>query len=201
MSRRVPGDSPKNVEQVTTKKLTYFERIQRMFRNEIEESDLTEDERKYLFAVRMAYGMMMEAHSTSYVVGSLMREHNIAQRTAYNVINDAQRIFGNIQQTHKDFARIQAIEMAKFLWATAKRREDVKGMNKALENFIRATGIDKLDPDLPDFAQLAPSLNVLMLPEGMEESITTLLKKGVVNLNATQEAEYVELPAAGSDQS
>lgn len=197
---RIPGDSPKNVEQVTTKKLTYFERIQRMFRNEIEESDLSEDERKYLFAVRMAYGLMMEAHSTSYVVGSLMREHNVAQRTAYNIINDAQRIFGQIQQTHKDFARIQAVEMAKFLWATAKRREDVKGMNKALENFIRATGIDRLDPDLPDFERLAPSLNILMLPEGMEEMIKAMLTKGVVNLNATQEAEYVELPATNSDK-
>jgi hypothetical protein len=197
---RIPGDSPKNVEQVTTKKLTYFERIQRMFRNEIEESDLSEDERKYLFAVRMAYGMMMEAHSTSYVVGVLIKEHNVAQRTAYNIINDAQRIFGQIQQTHKEFARIQAIEMAKFLWATAKRRQDVKGMNKALENFIRATGIDRLDPDLPDFERLAPSLNILMLPEGMEEMIKAMLTKGVVNLNATQEAEYVELPATNSDQ-
>ena len=197
---RIPGDSPKNVEQVTTKKLTYFERIQRMFRNEIEESDLSEDERKYLFAVRMAYGMMMEAHSTSYVVGVLIKEHNVAQRTAYNIINDAQRIFGQIQQTHKDFARIQAVEMAKFLWATAKRREDVKGMNKALENFMRATGIDRLDPELPDFERLAPSLNILMLPEGMEEMIKAMLTKGVVNLNATQEAEYVELPATNSDQ-
>lgn len=197
---RIPGDSPKNVEQVTTKKLTYFERIQRMFRNEIEESDLSEDERKYLFAVRMAYGMMMEAHSTSYVVGVLIKEHNVAQRTAYNIINDAQRIFGQIQQTHKEFARIQAIEMAKFLWATAKRRQDVKGMNKALENFIRATGIDRLDPELPDFERLAPSLNILMLPEGMEDMIKAMLTKGVVNLNATQDAEYVELPATNSDK-
>lgn len=197
---RIPGDSPKNVEQVTTKKLTYFERIQRMFRNEIEESDLSEDERKYLFAVRMAYGMMMEAHSTSYVVGVLIKEHNVAQRTAYNIINDAQRIFGQIQQTHKEFARIQAIEMAKFLWATAKRRQDVKGMNKALENFIRATGIDRLDPELPDFERLAPSLNILMLPEGMEDMIKAMLNKGVVNLNATQDAEYVELPATNSDK-
>ena len=199
MPRKVPGDSIKNVEPVSGNNQSYLERILRMFRGEIEEEDLRQDEKKYLFAVRTVYGMLLECHPTPQIIGTLIRAHGYKQRQCYNIVSDTQKIFGQIQQADKDFSRMQAIEMAKYAWSLAKRREDIKGLNGAIKNFITATGLDKIDPEMPDFEKLAPSLNVLMLPEGMEDQVLNMLKKGVVDLNTIAETiSYEDVPAAGA---
>lgn len=189
--RKAPGDDIRNMERpkgVTDR--SNLETVLMYYRGQIEEKEMTENERKYLFAMRCAYGMLIEALPNPQIVGALIKDHKFSQASAYRLIASAQQVYGNLKQADKDFARFQAIEMAKYAWSLAKRREDMKGLNQALKNFILATGIDKLDPDLPDFEKLAPSINVLQLPEGLEESVMALLKQGAVNLNSTT----IEIP-------
>jgi hypothetical protein len=181
--RKVPGDHIKNMPAASSKQPTRLEKVLMLFRGQMEEEELTLEEKKYLFALRTVYGMLLNCAPTPQIIGTLIKQHNYQQRVAYNILNDTQTVFGQIQNADKDFARLQAIEMAKYAWDIAKRRGDLGGMNKAIKNFVLATGIDRIDPDLPDFEKLAPSLNILQLPEGMEDSILAMLRQGAVNLN------------------
>jgi len=149
--------------------------------------ELTYEQEEYEKAVRMAYGMHIEIKSQKYIVGSLMKTFGIAQSTAYNVLRDAKTIFADLVDVNKAIERNLAIEMSKEAYRRAKLRDNTRDMIDAVKALIKAAGLDKEDPDLPDFSKIQPSVIVPMLPEGMEDSILEMLQGGAVDLNKVPE--------------
>lgn len=163
-----------------------------LFEGKIDEEQLTDTQMQYLRAVRMAYGMILDARSKMYTVGSLIRMFDISQATAYRVIKDTEKLFGEIAQVDKQISRQVAIEMAKRAYNMAFKREDTKGMVSATKAYIQAAGLLLDDSELPDLEKLQPSLVITVLPQGMEDSIQRMLQGGAVDLNQAPEIESIE---------
>jgi hypothetical protein len=149
--------------------------------------ELSYEVEQYERSVRMAYGMHLEIKSQKYIVGSLMKTFNITQSTAYKVLKEAKLIFADLVEINKAIERNLAIEMAKESYRRAVLRDNTSDMVNATKALIKAAGLDKEDPDLPDFSKIQPSVIVPMLPEGMEDSILEMLQGGAVDLNKVPE--------------
>jgi len=172
-----------------------LEVIQDLFAGRVKEKDLSEHQYQYLVMVRSAYGMLLEVKSRKYIVGALMRQFEISQESAYRIIRECGKIFGKVGKVDKEIYRHMTIEMAKSAYLKAQDAADVKEMINATKALIKAVGLDRDDVDLPDFEKLQPSLNLLVLPDGMEEKIEQLLTGGAVDLNRfdSEEIAYEEV--------
>lgn len=149
--------------------------------------ELSYEVEQYERAVRMAYGMHLEIKSQKYIVGSLMKNFNISQSMAYKVLKESKQIFADLVEINKAIERNLAIEMAKEAYRRAVLRDNTTDMINATKALIKAAGLDREDPDLPDFSKIQPSVIVPMLPEGMEDSILQMLQTGAVDLNKAPE--------------
>lgn len=162
---------------------TYYQVVLEMFRGERDELELTDGQYNYLRMLRACYGMLLDVRSKMYIVGRLIETFDISQRHAYNILRDTEQLFGQVHKVDKEINRHISIEMAKETYRLARDEGDLKSMNAANRALIEAAGLNNEDPDLPDFAKLQPSLNIMVLPEGMEQDIQRMLGAGVVNLN------------------
>lgn len=137
----------------------------------------------YLRKIRACYGLMLEWFSKNYIMGALITQFSISQSQAYRLYNDTEEIFGSQYKASKEFKRHMAEEMAKEVYRRAKQLGKLSSMIDALHAFIRATGVEKEDPDLPDFSKLEPHQIEAVLPTELSMNILETLKAGVIKLN------------------
>lgn len=119
--------------------------------------------------------------------------------TFYRDVRDCLKLFGDIFRSQKEGQRYMMYELGMRIFQAAAKEGDHRAMASAHNNMIRLLGLDRDDPDMPDFSKLQPSLIVTLLPKGMEDKIDQLLAGGVVNMNdlpgptPTEDAEYEEI--------
>lgn len=184
---------------ITRDRKSNYEVMVELFEGKIDEEQLTDLQMQYLRAVRMAWGMILDVRSKKYTVGSLIQMFDISQATAYRVIKDAEKLFGEVAKVDKQIARQVAIEMAKTAYNIAFKRGDTKSMVSATKAYIQAAGLMLDDAEMPDLEKLQPSLVITVLPEGMEENIQKMLSAGAIDLNHAESIEYEEV-AERADQ-
>lgn len=172
------------------------------FAGKVKEHELNDTHYQYLLMLRSAYGLLLEVKSRQYIVGALMQQFNIGQSYAYQIIREVGKVFGEVGKVDKEMYRHMTIEMAKAAYVKAQKQDNLREMINATKALIKAVGLDRDDVDLPDFAKLQPSLNLLVLPDGMEDKIEKLLTGGAVDLNRfeTEEIPYEEVEPRGTDQ-
>jgi|GEM_PF-2841892 len=169
--------------EVSRNKLTNKQVVLNLFIGHTKEEELTDAQMLYLRKIRACYGMMLEWFSKNYVMGALISQFSISQSQAYRLYNDAEEIFGSQYKASKEFKRHMAEEMAKEVYRRAKKVGSLGSMIDALHAFIRATGVEREDPDIPDFSKLEPHQIEAVLPQELTVNILETLKAGVINLN------------------
>jgi hypothetical protein len=168
--------------------LSYKEVVMEYFEGKRREEHLSLDHLNYLRMVRQAWALLLDVKSKKYIVGSLIQQFDITYSYAYRILRQTQEIMGSVDQVDKSINRHIAIEMAKEAYRKAQLLDSLSEMNKAIGNFIKASGLDRDDSELPDFSKLDAHLNVMVLPEGMEDLLRqTLEQQGVINLNKLPE--------------
>lgn len=178
-----------------------------LFEGKRKEEDLTDDHMRYLRMVRMVWAQLLDVRSKKFIVGSLIQNFDIQHAMAYRIIRQSQEIMGDVDRVDKRITRHMAIEMAKNNYRKAEIAGHLGEMNKALSQLIKAAGLDREDSELPDFEKLDAHLNVMVLPDGMEDLLRkTLEQQGVLNLNKLPEgAELIPheevIDTEGADQS
>lgn len=119
--------------------------------------DLNDKEFEHYKKVEFCFQMLMHYKTKRNAVGPIMKTLKITTRQqGYNLIKQAEFLFGQYEQTSKALKREIANEMAIKLYNIARKKQDIDQMNKALKNYIDANALKLDDPDLPDFSRIQP---------------------------------------------
>lgn len=117
----------------------------------------------------------------------------ISISTAYRDLDAAENLFAPIRQYNKDFLRMVLIESAvKDLKRLEKELAKTKDSDKMMQLLMvkdrvekrisDVSGLQKEDPNLPDFSQLQPHQFHIDLPVQMRSMMNKLLQQGVMDL-------------------
>lgn len=173
------------------------------FEGRIGDHELTKANQEYFARIQMCYRSQMNFHARAKTVKMLSKSYGISERTATRLYNDCEKIYGTTRKFNKEFTRHKAEEMALQTYRKAKSIGAVKTMVQAVAAYIRASGIEMEDSNVPDFAQLEPGDVITMLPPEIKEAIMLQLNGGSVDLNKatyTVEAEAIDItPAADAE--
>lgn len=154
--------------------------------------------------VRFAHKMLVNQMSPVQAASVLEKELDIAESTAYGYVRMAIRIFGDATAADKKGMRHIVHEMTIKAYNTAEQKGDLLAMDSLIGKLIKLHGLDKEDPDMPEFDKLEPGIVIMSLPESAMEKLSALLSRGVVDLNRieAEDAEYEELGSKrrGPDQ-
>lgn len=178
--------------------------LEQLFTGETEEADLTEHQKEKLQQVRCAHALLLEARPVAKVTKKLMARFGLSRVSAWRVIRMTEALFGAARKANKDYKRIIAENMAMEAYRMAKKKGNHRDMNAAIANYIKLNGLDREDPDLPDFSKLQPSLNIVVVNPEIEEGVLLMLGKGPVDISelrrqaATEDiAPLEEIPTDG----
>lgn len=179
----------KMIEGVTRNKLTDQQVIIEYLDGRRKETELTDHQREYFNTVKAIYDMMLKAKSKASILKSIQVLADCTQRHAYQLYHEAESIWGNTSKSNKEIKRHIAEEMAKKAYRIAQKNSDVSAMIKAAHLFIRASGVESEDPELPDFDKLEPSVIITILPPELEKNIVAQIKSGYMDFSRSFEVE------------
>lgn len=109
---------------------------------------LTQHEQELLERWNTVFNLLKIGKSTSAIHASLKRLYNVeGLATVYRDIANAKKLFGSIDSVDKNAERIIAIEWARMTFRMALAKKDIDGMNAATRNLIKASAIERDDPE------------------------------------------------------
>ncbi len=130
----------------------------------IEGRPLNEEDERIRLRLDAAHSLKLaDFESDKNAAAILMRKFGISQTQAYRDLLNAKNIFGNVQQATKEAIRVMITEWATIAMKMAHQAKDLKNMNKAMENIIRANNLDKDDVDIPDASKIQPPVQLLQV--------------------------------------
>ena len=130
----------------------------------IEGKTLNAEDEKIRLRLDAAHSLKLaDFESDKNAAAILMRKFGISQTQAYRDLLNAKNIFGNVQQATKEAIRVMITEWATIAMKMAHQAKDLKNMNKAMENIIRANNLDKDDVDIPDASKIQPPVQLLQV--------------------------------------
>lgn len=163
--------------------------------------ELSDFQKTYLERIKACYDLILKQKRKSTIIRMLQEIHGVAESGCFKLYAETEEIFGGTSKVNKEMKRHIAEEMAKELWRKAKKLDKLSLMDKALKNYIRATGIEEEDPELPDMSKLEPGVIITLLPPQLEQLIVNQLQQGYVNFNGNveqfEEAEHEEVIDSG----
>lgn len=161
---------------------TTFDKIVQHYRDE--SVVLSDKEKEVLSRWETAFTFMRKHRTVSQTVDLLMRFFpDISKVTAYRDVVNAQRLFGSVMESNKEGLRHLLTEFCMDLIARAKKNGDMKAENAAIANMIKINGLDREDPDLPDFSKLQPHQYNIQLPPEVLELLLNIVKSGKINIS------------------
>jgi len=182
-------------KQITRNKPTNMDAIRRFYLDDRGRVELTEHQEHVRQRWLTAHAMLLEARAKKEITAILMARYEITDVQAYRDIRSATQLFGQVNRSEKEGLRHIAQEMAMETFRLARDEKDLAGMNKALANVIKLGGLDREDPDLPDFDKLKQGLYPIILDDPVREMLLQLInKEGSIDLtkfmqNAAEQAE------------
>ncbi|MEM9835149.1 MAG: hypothetical protein AAF828_01525 [Bacteroidota bacterium] len=145
-------------------------------------ADLTRLEREHFKLVKLIESMWLDGKSDASIRSACLENWPLTSRRSIGrAMNDAREVFGDMRVVNKNLQRYRAEQMALKAYEIAEGKDNERGMVAAVKAYIEATGMNVLDPDMPELEKLQPSLNVMVVPPGMEEIIKQQMAGGVIN--------------------
>lgn len=155
---------------------------------------LTEKQQALYERIKTAWSMLVKGDPRKRIAKNLCKLYEISEITAIRDIQSAIKLFGEISRADKEGMRHLLIIKAEKAYAMAKKDKDVKGMNDAIKNLIKITGVEREDPDLPDFSKLEQHNYIIIMPDDQRANLEKMIKApGSIDLNNAEDAEYEEL--------
>lgn len=173
------------------RKLTSLEKIFLHYTNDRKLSAAQEEQRNRLEA---AFTLLCNYHSPEQAVPILQAKFDISRPTAYRLIRDATNLFGDVNASNKEGYRHILYEYAMKTYQLAAKNHDHREMNRAVANMIKLKGLDRDDPDLPDFAKLEQHNYNIVLPANITDFLTSMTKSGSLNLSEVRKKLPIPKP-------
>lgn len=144
---------------------------------------MSEPLKKYQEDVRLCLGMLLNGYSQNTIIKILEEDHGVKYSTAWRLIRETEELFGPQGEVDKRMKRMIASEMAQQSYEIAREKGNPRAMTAATNAFIKAWGLDRDDPDMPDFSKLDTPANILVIDEEVAKKLDALPAGGAVDLN------------------
>lgn len=155
---------------------------------------LSEKQLELYERIKTAWSMLVKGDTRKRIAKTLCELYEVSEITAIRDMQAAVKLFGEISKADKEGMRHLLIIKAEKAYSMAKKDKDVKGMNDAIKNLIKITGVEREDPDLPDFTKLEQHNYIIIMPDAQRINLEKMIKApGSIDLNNTEDAEYEEL--------
>lgn len=155
---------------------------------------LSDKQHEIYVRIKTAWTLLVGGEARSEIENVLINTYEVSEAQAWRDIRDATRIFGEVQKADKEGMRHLILMKAEKAYRLAELNDDVKGMNEAIKNMVKITGLEREDPDLPDFAKLEAHNYIIVMPPEQQEALRKMLTQpGSVDLNTVSDIEYEEL--------
>jgi hypothetical protein len=164
-----------------------------------EEGSITDKEREILDRWEKADDIIRKHGTGKDGVNMMMTRCGVSRAAAYRDIAAAQRFFGSMQRSEKDYWRVLIREMILETRRLAFAKNDLKAMNAAEANLIRVMGLDKDDPEMPDFSKLEKHEYTIGLPPEVLQLVQMLAQSGSINLTKIRELHALPQPQKTED--
>lgn len=187
-------------ERKSYKEFNHADNIIRYLTNPEDESiQLTDTEKKKFDAVKLIHGYRMKFMRKTDLVQVIIKTMGVAERQAYNLINDTEKIFGTVGRVHKEYERQFLLDVSrKNIEMLLKGRKDV---TKALLAHYKLAGLEEFVPDMPDFSKLEQHKYIIGLPTNAIDFMANILKAGSVKLaDIIPPPNFDSLPVTDSEE-
>lgn len=176
-------------------KETTFDRIFRSYTEGEEYVTLTPVEVEQKKRWETCFTMLCNFRSPEQVIALMTEQFSISKATAYRDYRSAVKLFGDVGKSNKEGTRYVLFEysMRCFQLAASAKPPDIDQMNKSITNMIKLKGLDKEDPDAPDFSTLKPHIYNINLPENILKSLEMLVGTGNLNLSDVRQKMGIPL--------
>lgn len=129
------------------------------------------------------FSLLVNYHSVQQAVSVICKQFDISEAQAYRDCRNAVELFGDVTKSNKEAYRHILFEFAMKIFQLAATKNDLVEMNKALQSMIKIKGLDKEDPDLPDFGLLQPHVFNISIPDQQLNLLKEFTKSSVINLS------------------
>lgn len=146
-------------------------------------TELTKKEEKIRKRWSSCFALLCKYHSPQQAVSVLMKEFSISEPQAYRDVKNSISVFGDIGKSEKEGYRHILFEYSMKVFQLAASNNDLKEMNKSISNMISLKGLDKEDPDLPDFSKLTPNIYEIVVDEESNNILKKLSNLGVIDIS------------------
>jgi hypothetical protein len=145
--------------------------------------------------VKSAWAYLSEKGlSREQTAKKLVEDFGVAIETARRNVVSTINIFGLNNRAEKEGMRMIVYEMITKTFQLAAKKEDLKAMQACQNKIMKLFGLDRDDPDAPNFEAMEPGNYIIVLPEKQRKSLEQMIQNpGTINLNQTEYAEFKEL--------
>lgn len=156
-----------------------------------------------IIRLEFAHDQFREWSDKSKVVRLVMAKYHLQKSQAYQLVSEAQQLFAITNRQDKEFVRALMHDMGMKIMQKAYNSGKLREAAAIHSNLIKIHGLDRDDPDLPDFSELQPGpitignfpeILGVPLPDDLEDQVKILLtkkKSPLFNSSAADDAEVV----------
>ncbi len=171
---------------------TLLDRLYDSYLDEEAEAGLTEVEMTKRSQIEAAWSLLVNYHSFEQSVPLLMSRFDLSRATAYRMLTNATKLFGDVTQTSKQGLRhiLYEYSMKVFQLAASQKPPDLKQMNTAIKNMAMLKGLNSEDTSAFDAELLQAHTYLIQISAGVGKEPLTLDTSKIAQL---PEHEYEEL--------
>ena len=153
---------------------------------------LSKHQQEVLTRLDAAWTLLLNKKPEEKTITKLIKKFGISRAQAYRDLGDCKRLFGDVVKSSREADRYLLKEMAMETYSLSKKAGEFKEMNKAVDNLIKITGIQKDDANIPDAEAFLPSNYVLELKNNTGKDLTLNLE-AIAALPAHEYEEVMNL--------
>lgn len=168
---------------IKTKPLTTFDKIKDWYFSKDGTVELSPKVEKIRLRWSKAWTLLNNFHSPSQAAMVLEKETGVKQAQAFRDVRNAINLFGDVNKSSKEGYRHILYEYSMKALQLAIKDKDLTEMNRAIANMAKLKGLDREDPDIPDFSRLDIGTIEVNVPQDMMELVKNFIGKGVINVS------------------
>ncbi len=154
-----------------------------------------------------AHAMLLaDYENDANIVRMLMGRFEISQRQAYIDLHNCKNTYGELRNANKEALRYIVTQMSMDLIRAAKKTNNLKAWEKAIERITKANNLDKDDPDMPDPSKIQPPIQLITidfdfmrsamfkkLDETTKEKLINMYQEFMAQLKLSPLADYSDI--------
>lgn len=129
------------------------------------------------------FSLLCQYHSPQQAVGVMQQRFGISEAQAYRDVKNAMELFGDVTASDKQAYRHILFEFAMKIFQLAATKSDLAEMNKSLNTMVKIRGLDREDPDIPDFSMLQNNTFNINLEQSQLAALQNIIKSGVIEVD------------------